>query len=241
TALRNLAAAAGVSLQPIQYGRARRQLGLPALRDSRPDTSRDAARKQVTRSPTATAPDQQPDAVSSHTVSSHTVTSHTLTSNTVPSKEVSSNEVSSAEASPNAISSIEPAPRRKGSPAFDYLVQELRADATLAYATLRNRATAKGYKIAPIMYGRAKALLGLVPVKPRGSKKAAKAAAAAAAAPPLQLKQVDSVAADKFSRQLDDVRNLDQLVSMVRDLDADRRRLRSVLERVVALIDEALD
>jgi hypothetical protein len=36
------------------------------------------------------------------------------------------------------------------------------------------------------------------------------------------------------------VRNLEQLLTIVRDLDAERRRLREVIERVVTLLDEAL-
>ena len=81
----------------------------------------------------------------------------------------------------------------------------------------------------------ADAMLGLVPVKPRGSGKTRKAEAG-----PLRLKQVDSVAADRFGRQLDEVRNLEQLVAVVKEFDAERRRLRAVLERIVTMIDEAL-
>jgi hypothetical protein len=56
----------------------------------------------------------------------------------------------------------------------------------------------------------------------------------------MRLKQVDSVAADRFGRQLDEVRNLEQLVAVVKEFDAERRRLREVLERIVTMIDEAL-
>jgi hypothetical protein len=88
-----------------------------------------------------------------------------------------------------------------------------------------------------------------VPVKPRGSGKAATATAAAAsaaasaparAALPRTLKQVESVAADRFQQQLDDVRNVEQLVAIVKQIDAERRRLRELLEDIAARIDEAL-
>jgi hypothetical protein len=36
------------------------------------------------------------------------------------------------------------------------------------------------------------------------------------------------------------VRNLEQLVAVVKELDAERRRLRELLERIVAMIDETL-
>lgn len=209
SALRRQAEAAGVSMQPIQYGRARKQLGLPPLSTrSEPKFVGSKPRIDGTERTSAPAAEEPPPA--------------------------------ELAASPD---DAEPAPggelvaaRRKGSPAFDFLVQALRADAKLDYGTLRDRAAANGFKIAPIMYGRAKAVLGLVPVKPRGQGKKATTAPAA----PRTLKQVESVAADRFNQELENVRSLEQLVNVVKDLDAERRRLRDLLERVVAMIDEAL-
>ncbi|MBL8733116.1 MAG: hypothetical protein JNN13_12165 [Planctomycetes bacterium] len=185
-ALRAAAAEQGISLQPIQYGRARRSLGL------------------------------------------------------------------TGENAPAAAAPVRPA--RKGSVAFDFLVEQLRAEPTLSYGDLRRRAEAEGHPIAPIMYGRAKAMLGLVPVKPRGSKKAAAeaakaqadAAVPAAAKPatkpvPMSFKQVESVEADRFSKQLAEARTLEQLVAAVKDLDAERRRLRNLLIEIVTKLDSALD
>jgi hypothetical protein len=149
---------------------------------------------------------------------------------------------------------------------FDFAVQELRKDPDISYRDLKARADVHGYKFPPILYGRAKALLGLVAVKPRTSKKAAAAAAAA----PRQLRQVDAPVAlsgwpaaapagqvaaaavgvaattappqgpDQFARRLDEVRNIEQLVAVVKELDAERRRLRGVLEHVAATIAAAL-
>ena len=80
-------------------------------------------------------------------------------------------------------------------------------------------------------------------VAPEEVKAAAEAAAAAAApapAPtPRSLKQVDT-AGDAITRQLDDVKNVEQLVQVVRQLDAERRRLRTLLEQIANTIDEAL-
>lgn len=219
-ALRRLASEAGISMQPIQYGRARKQLGLPPLKSAPPAPV--VPMTELRRpAPTARAEDDLADAAS-------------------PGQPT---EDAPGEATDDATGSEAPddlvAPKRKGSAAFDFLVQELRREPHLLYAELRQRCEAKGWKIAPIMYGRAKAVLGLVPVKPRGSAKKA-AAAATAAAPPRVLKQVESVAADRFSKQLEDVRNLDQLVTIVKDLDNERRRLRQLLDRIVTMIDEAL-
>ncbi|HEX6812219.1 MAG TPA: hypothetical protein VF384_11390 [Planctomycetota bacterium] len=214
--LRQQAAEAGISMQPIHYGRARRQLGLPVLRDSR-DT--------VTAIPPAAVVEQPEDRV---TVDVDEV-----------DEEVVDEEVVADAPAELAAPAVTNQTRRRGSAAFDFIVEELRREAAISYAQLRDNAAARGYTIAPIMYGRAKAMLGLVPVKPRGSGKAKKIAAAAEAGP-LRLKQVESVAADRFGRQLDEVRNLEQLVAVVKEVDAERRRLRDVLERIVTMIDEAL-
>ena len=203
--LRQQAAEEGISMQPIHYGRARRQLGLPVLRDSR-DVSPATPAAAVAEQPVSPA------------IASDAHRSEARAELTAP---------------PAALGQS----RRRGSAAFDFIVEELRREGGISYAVLREHAAARGFSIAPIMYGRAKAMLGLVPVKPRGSGKARKAASEAG---PLRLKQVDSVAADRFGKQLDEVRNLEQLVAVVKEFDAERRRLREVLERIVTMIDEAL-
>lgn len=229
-ALRRVADAAGITMQPIQYGRARKQLGLPPLQAARADVRaaqpQDGVDQQAPAGAVLAEQETEEDREAPDDVAPAAAS--------VPPAAAGDGE----DAAPGsaATSDIVP-PRRKGSPAFDFLVQELRRDGTLNYGTLRASAEAKGFRIAPIMYGRAKAVLGLVPVKARGQ--GAKKAAAAAGVPRV-LKQVESVAADRFSKQLDEVRNLDQLVSVVKDLDAERRRLRGLLERIVAMIDEAL-
>jgi hypothetical protein len=135
------------------------------------------------------------------------------------------------------------APKASKSPALDYAMQELRLRPEASFQELKAHCVAQGWNLPPILYGRAKALLGLVPMKPRTSKKqkaAAAASAIAAVSPPMRLRQVESVAAAAFTQKLDDIRSLDQLVAAVRDIDAERRRLRELLERIVEMIDEAL-
>lgn len=196
TQLRTLAAAAGITMQPIQYGRARKHLGLPPLQGQ-------------TRMP-ALGPTTPTD-----------------------------NAPTATEAAGEATST---APRRAGSAVFEFLVQELRADPTLSYAHLRAAGEARGWNIAPVVYGRAKAKLGLVPVRPRGTGRratATAAAAAAAAATPRSLTQVESAYKQQPKGRGED-RTGDQLVAIVKELDAERRRLRALLERIVAMIDEAL-
>lgn len=207
-AVRRLADQAGVAMQPILYGRARRHLGLPPARNKGPAM------------PIETRREPEPIEIEAR-------------------EEPPMDSTPEADAG-DAAEETTPTPKKKGSAAFEFLVAELRREPNMLYAELRRRAEAKGFPIAPIMYGRAKAVLGLVPVKPRGSKKDKDAAAATTPAAPRVLKQVESVAADRFSQKLEEVRNIDQLVQAVKELDAERRRLRGLLEKIVTMIDEAL-
>jgi hypothetical protein len=232
-AIRKMAGDAGISMAPIQYGRARRQLGLPPLRG--PQSAGALARM----APPAlggsletedgdegegddSAGDSEADELDGHDDAGDAPMVGSTTSGNLASDMVT--------------------PKRKGSAPFDFLMQALRAEPHASYGDLKRRADELGHKIAPIMYGRAKAMLGLVPVKPRGTAKKAKAEAAAAAqqAAPRVLRQVESVAADRFAQKLEEVRNLEQLIAIFKDLDAERRKLRNLLDRIVAMIDEAL-
>lgn len=221
-ALRRLAGEAGVTIQPIQYGRARKQLGLPPMQ--KPS-------RAIVLSPQGLSPQVEAPVAKAAPLA--------MTAAASSRDEDEADEVD--EADEPATDMV--APRRRGSDAFDFLVNELRRDSSLSYAALRAQCEQKGWKIAPIMYGRAKAMLGLVPVKPRGPRKAKAEAAAAAVvadAAPRTLRQVESVAADRFHQQLEDVRNVEQLVAVVKNLDAERRRLRALLEEIAVKIDEAL-
>ena len=125
------------------------------------------------------------------------------------------------------IPAAKPAPR-----AFDFLVEALRAEPTLSYGELKRRSDERDLKIAPIMYGRAKALLGLVPVRPRGQGKNRRSKAridppAPIAAPPVSVPTTGTA-------------NADDLVELVKKLDTERRELRDLLTRIANSIDEAL-
>ena len=62
---------------------------------------------------------------------------------------------------PSATPTPGPGLSRPSTPAFEFLVEQLRREPTISYGELKTTADARGLKIAPIMYGRAKALLGL--------------------------------------------------------------------------------
>ena len=123
---------------------------------------------------------------------------------------------------------------KPSTPAFEFLVEALRAQPTISYGDLKAAAEGKGLRIAPIMYGRAKALLGLVPVRPRGQGKNRKRAAIN------KLSPAEAASAELFSKQLEAVSDPDDLRSIARQLDAERRRLRSLLEQLAAQINATI-
>jgi hypothetical protein len=64
------------------------------------------------------------------------------------------------------------------SPAMEFLVSALKANRNAVYADLKAKAKEKRLKVFPVMYGRAKAMLGLVKVAKYGTGKFARANAA---------------------------------------------------------------
>jgi hypothetical protein len=229
-ALRRAGEAAGVDIQPIQYGRARRQLGLTGSIGATTEGSAARGANVGEREAEAGGDDTRDDTRDNLPAAQQSPAPSPLPKPPPPPQP--------AEAGSDDAPATTPK-RRKGSPAFDFLLEHLRADGSLSYGELRTHAEAAGHKIAPIMYGRAKAILGLVPVRPRGARKK-KDAAAAGARTPKTLKQVESVEADRFQKNLADVRNIDELLTAVKQLDAERLKLRRLLERIADCIDEAL-
>lgn len=65
---------------------------------------------------------------------------------------------------------------KKPNPAMDFIVAQLKRNPKVSYADIKERATKKRLTIYPVMYGRAKLLLGMVSVSKRrsGKKKASK-------------------------------------------------------------------
>ena len=124
---------------------------------------------------------------------------------------------------------------RPSTPAFEFLVNELRSKPTCNYGELKAKADERGLKIAPIMYGRAKALLGLVPVRPRGQGKNRKKPDVS------ELSRAEAASAEQFAKQLESVREPEDLRAIARQLDMERRRLRTLLERLVSQIGDVIN
>ena len=124
---------------------------------------------------------------------------------------------------------------RPSTPAFEFLVNALRHKPTSSYSELKIKADVRGLKIAPIMYGRAKALLGLVPVRPRGQGKNRKKASVS------ELSHAEASSAEQFAKQIEAVREPADLRAIARQLDMERRRLRTVLEQLATQIGAVIN
>jgi len=203
-ALREVADREGVPLLPIHYGRARRQLG-PAKQG--PATN-DSASSAAPERPAHAGDDDAPTVASAATAEGAAATAPLPASDRRLSKP--------------------------STPAFEFLMEQLRAQPTLSYGELRAAADQRELKIAPIMYGRAKALLGLVPVRPRGQGKRRKRAAN------VPLERVRAETPEKFAQQLEAVQGVEDLRAIARQLDMERRRLRASLEQIATEVEDAI-
>ncbi len=111
---------------------------------------------------------------------------------------------------------------------MDFIVEALKKDKNAVYADIHAAADKRGMKIYPIMFGRAKALLGLVPVKPRGQGKAR--AAKTASAPSAGKRgpgrpRKTAVAASA-------VGSLEAVITALRDGERERDRYRRALDQI---------
>ena len=251
--LKELATARGLLLPPILFGRAKLHLGMPTaprLQRAAPvPAERGAeagAEHPVSPEPTVLLP--RPERRTEPAAERPAQAPKKKLPPPVEEEPSAAVDTNGATASPKDMV----APSRQGSGAFEFTVRMLRDEPNLEYGDLRLRAEANGFKLPPILYGRAKAYLGLVPVKPRGER----AAQQAKRNGPLQLRQVESVAevqrelvkrttglgsveemADQL-RQL--VRERDELREAARERDAMRKALQDIAG-LVSQLYEALE
>ena len=73
---------------------------------------------------------------------------------------------------------METNPERKKQSAIEFVKEKLGLNPEASYAEIKAQARFEGIPIFPVVYGRAKALLGLVPTAPYGSKSKARKQAA---------------------------------------------------------------
>jgi hypothetical protein len=122
---------------------------------------------------------------------------------------------------------------KKSNPeAFGFIVKALQADSKVAYADLKAKAEKKGLTIYPVMFGRAKAMLGLVKMAKRGQGKAAKAAAAkrGPGRPPGRR-------GPGRPPKSAGVAGLESVINALRDGDRERDRYRRALDQIRAIVE----
>ena len=111
---------------------------------------------------------------------------------------------------------------KKPTAAMQAILDILKETPDASYADIRDATAAQGIKVYPIMYGRALALLGLVEVAPRGSKKLKK---------------------DELSRAAGDnaADTIESMVSSVRKAEQERARYKAALLDIASRIRRVLD
>lgn len=139
-------------------------------------------------------------------------------------------------------------PAKKNTAAgYELLVSELKKNPEADYAGLKAKAENKGLVVYPVMYGRAKASLGLVKTSPRGQGKAARRKAAASSAGSARstapAKRGPGRPRKNEQRPSSNGSMADAvsaLVAGMRATERDNAALRSTLGRLRDLIDRAL-
>jgi hypothetical protein len=125
-------------------------------------------------------------------------------------------------------------PKKPGPEALAFIVSALKANKGVSYADVKERADKKGLRIYPVMYGRAKALLGLVKVSPRGQGRFALAKRGLL---PARRPGRPARAGGAAGSSID---GLHGMLASIRNSEQERQRLRGTLERVRMMVTEAL-
>ena len=116
--------------------------------------------------------------------------------------------------------------------AMSFITEFLRKSPEAPYAEIHKAAEAEGFKIYPIMFGRAKSLLGLIPEGGGRTRRAKKAAESEGGR---RLKQ------GKSQRHSDVALNeLSGFVDKFRDLEEERNRYRAALLNVEKILRSTL-
>lgn len=134
---------------------------------------------------------------------------------------------------------------KKSNPAMDFIVDSLKSNRGAQYKDIAEAAAKKKLKVYPIMFGRAQALLGIVKSSPRGQGKAARAKADKAdradrASKGLAPKRgpgrprKNAVASPAFAGTLEGI------VAAVKSSEQAKGRYRSALEKIQAILADAL-
>ena len=135
------------------------------------------------------------------------------------------------------------AAKKKTTEGMELIVTMLKRNPKTEYATIKAAADKKKVSVYPIMFGRAQAMLGIVKSAKRGEGKAKRAAAKAAKAsksrgrPAKSRSKVGRRVKSTGSSPLDAVHGL---VSSMKETERENDQLRTTLEKIRSLIDQAV-
>lgn len=222
----------GLNVQRFLYGSTRRSLGLPPRPEPAESAGEPAPRPQLVvaeqpahglRAATTPAPRLAPATEAAD---------EDLALAAVDEDEVADAAVHEPPTAPGATIATPAAatPGGQKSSAFQFAVEALRMSPEMSFQDLKARASMSGLAMQPIVFGRAKALLGLVPTRPRRPKVEA----------PRLLRQVESAQQVDRLPGLDGIRSVEQLVILVRALEGERIKLRTALTAIQDAVTEAL-
>ena len=125
---------------------------------------------------------------------------------------------------------------KKTKPGYDFIVSTLKKNKKASYSEISASAKKKGLLVYPIMYGRAKAALGLVKSKPRGqgknamAKKGKSPVAAVGKRGPGRPRKNAAASYD----------SLESIVAAVKGSEQAKARYRGALEKIQAILADAL-
>jgi len=120
------------------------------------------------------------------------------------------------------------ASKAKGKAGYDFIVRRLEKDKNAAYGDIAKAAANAGHTIYPIMFGRAKAALGLVKMSAKGQGKASGKKAGVMRRGPGRPRKV--VAGSNGSA-------ISTVISSMREQESENNRLRTTFEKIRALLD----
>ncbi|HLU38985.1 MAG TPA: hypothetical protein VK081_06340 [Planctomycetota bacterium] len=120
---------------------------------------------------------------------------------------------------------------KKNAPAMDFIVEALKKNKNVPYSEVAEQARKRNLKIYPIMYGRAKALLGLVPVSPRGQgRKSGSTAARTSGRTPARR-------GPGRPPRVTDMSSIEAVIAALKDGERERDRYRRALEQIRGILE----
>lgn len=120
-----------------------------------------------------------------------------------------------------------------------FLVESLKSNRDAVYKDVAAAAAKKKLTVYPIMWGRAKALLGYVKVAPRGQGKMARAKAATKVVAPV-VKRGPGRPRKNAAAPASFASGLDGIVAAVKGSELARAKYRAALDRIHAIIADAI-